>query len=133
MTKPPGRCRARCSLRRLCQGIHAAWNSPLAWVRARRLAATDGAGVELRDRLRAAVERRHGALQDTAGLAPDVFDALVVLAAGEWTAEAVGRGWDRAQNLQEEMDEGRQRRLVRLGFPAAEAADLSALHPRNFM
>ena len=39
----------------------------------------------------------------------------------------------RVQRLQEEMDEGRQRRLVRLGFPPAEAAALSALHTRNFM
>ena len=31
------------------------------------------------------------------------------------------------------MDEGRQRRLVRLGFSPAEAAELSALHTRNFM
>lgn len=31
------------------------------------------------------------------------------------------------------MDEGRQHRLVRLGFLADEAADLSALHARNFM
>jgi hypothetical protein len=31
------------------------------------------------------------------------------------------------------MDEGRRHRLVRLGFPADEAADLSALHTRNFM
>jgi hypothetical protein len=31
------------------------------------------------------------------------------------------------------MDEGRQRRLVRLGFPPDEASALSALHTRNFM
>jgi hypothetical protein len=31
------------------------------------------------------------------------------------------------------MDEARQRRLVRLGFPHDEAAALSALHTRNFM
>jgi hypothetical protein len=31
------------------------------------------------------------------------------------------------------MHEGRQRRLVRLGFPPDEAAALSALHTRNFM
>lgn len=31
------------------------------------------------------------------------------------------------------MDEGRQRRLVRLGFPVGDAASLSALHTRNFM
>jgi hypothetical protein len=35
--------------------------------------------------------------------------------------------------LQSEMDDGRQRRLVHLGFPGDEAADLSALHTRNFM
>jgi hypothetical protein len=31
------------------------------------------------------------------------------------------------------MDAGRQARLRRLGFPADEARDLSALHTRNFM
>ncbi|MEU8154731.1 hypothetical protein AB0B94_13780 [Micromonospora sp. NPDC048986] len=31
------------------------------------------------------------------------------------------------------MDQGRQRRLVRLGFRADEAAALSALRTRNFM
>jgi hypothetical protein len=31
------------------------------------------------------------------------------------------------------MDDGRRRRLERLGFPADEAAELSALHTRNFM
>ncbi len=87
----------------------------------------------LRSRLRAATERRHAALARTAGLAPEVFDALVVLAAGGWSTEAVGRGWDRVMALQAEMDEGRQRRLVRLGFPPAEAAALSGLHTRNFM
>ncbi|HET9442702.1 MAG TPA: ferritin-like domain-containing protein, partial [Acidimicrobiales bacterium] len=87
----------------------------------------------LRDRLRAAMERRYLSLQDTAGLAPDVFDSLVVLSAGEWTPEAISSGWRKVQQLQAEMDEGRQRRLVRLGFPAGEAADLSALHTRNFM
>ena len=30
-------------------------------------------------------------------------------------------------------DEGRRKRLVRLGFPEADAAALSALHTRNFM
>jgi len=31
------------------------------------------------------------------------------------------------------MDQGRQRRLIRLGFTDIDAADLSALHTRNFM
>ncbi len=87
----------------------------------------------LRDRLRAAVERRHDALADTAGLNDEVFDALVLLAAGSWDPAAVAAGYRSVQRLQEEMDEGRQRRLVRLGFPPAEAAALSALHTRNFM
>lgn len=90
-------------------------------------------GTTLRTRLRAAVERRHDMLIDTAGLNQDVFDSLVTLAAGEWTAEAIGRGYDEAQRLQAEMDEGRQHRLIRLGFPADEVAEISALHTRNFM
>ncbi len=91
------------------------------------------ADPSLRDRLRAAVERRHDALADTAGLNEEVFDALVVLAAGSWEPAALADGYRRVQQLQADMDEGRQRRLVRLGFPPAEAATLSALHTRNFM
>jgi hypothetical protein len=87
----------------------------------------------LRDRLRAAVERRHRVLERTAGLADEVHDALVVLAAGAWTPEAIGAGWDRVQELQAEMDTGRRRRLGRLGFSETEAAELSMLHTRNFM
>jgi hypothetical protein len=87
----------------------------------------------LRDRLRGAVERRHDALRDTAGLNEDVFDALVILAAGRWTAEAISIGYARVRDLQRRMDEGRRRRLERLGFPTDEAAELSALHTRNFM
>jgi hypothetical protein len=87
----------------------------------------------LHRRLRAAVERRHDVLIDTAGLNQDVFDSLVILAAGEWTVQAIGRGYDAVQKLQAEMDEGRQHRLIRLGFPADEAAEISALHTRNFM
>jgi len=87
----------------------------------------------LRDRLRAAVERRYDALRDTTGLNADVFDALVVLAAGDWTPEAIRSGYLRVRQLERQMDEGRRRRLERLGFPADEAAELSALHTRNFM
>jgi hypothetical protein len=93
------------------------------------------AGVDptLRGRLRAAVERRHDALIDTAGLNADVFDALVVLAAGAWTPDAIARGHDAVVALQVAMDEGRRARLHRLGFPDDEAVELSALHTRNFM
>ncbi len=87
----------------------------------------------LRDRLRGAIERRHDALRDTAGLNADVFDALVALAAGQWTPEAIGAGHRRVRELERRMDEGRRRRLERLGFPADEAAELSTLHTRNFM
>lgn len=87
----------------------------------------------LRGKLRAAVERRHDALADTAGLNADVFDALVILASGEWTPEAIARGHRAVQDLHHAMDEGRRQRLTRLGFPDDEAAEVSALHTRNFM
>jgi hypothetical protein len=72
-------------------------------------------------------------LASTSGLADAVHDALVVVAAGAWSANAIAEGWRRVQALQAEMDEGRRRRLVRLGFSDGEAAELSALHTRNFM
>jgi hypothetical protein len=87
----------------------------------------------LHGRLRATIERRHDVLVDTAGLNQEVFDALVVMAAGAWTPAAIATGYAAVERLQAEMDEGRQRRLVRLGFPPNEAAALSALHTRNFM
>ncbi|HTJ33839.1 MAG TPA: ferritin-like domain-containing protein [Dactylosporangium sp.] len=87
----------------------------------------------LRDRLRAAVERRHDAPLDTAGLNDDVSDALLVLAAGGWNPTSIASGHRRVQALRQAMDDGRRRRLERLGFPADEAAELSALHTRNFM
>ncbi|MFF8990983.1 ferritin-like domain-containing protein [Streptomyces sp. NPDC014983] len=87
----------------------------------------------LRGRLRAAVERRHETLAHTAGLNADVFDALVLLAAGSWEPEAIERGWHAVQRLRADMDEGRRHRLSRLGFTDDEAADLSELHTRNFM
>jgi hypothetical protein len=87
----------------------------------------------LRERLAAAVERRHDALAGTAGLNDDVFDALLVIAAGALTPHAVAAGWDAVQTLQADMERGRRRRLVDLGFTPAEAAALSALHTRNFM
>jgi hypothetical protein len=96
----------------------------------REHAATD---PSLRDRLRAAVERRHDALAQTAGLAPHVHDALVIIAAGSWEPDAIATGWERVRELEAEMDEGRRRRLMSLGFSDHQAAELSALHSRNFM
>lgn len=84
-------------------------------------------------RLRAVIERRHDALRNTAGLNDAVYDALVVLAAGGWTPDAIAGGVDAVASLEAEMGEGRRRRLVRLGFSPDDAAALSALHTRNFM
>jgi len=84
-------------------------------------------------RLRGAVERRHDALKETAGLNQSVYDSLVLLAAGSWDPASIRRGWTAVQQLQRRMDEGRRRRLAAIGFPDDEAAELSALHTRNFM
>ena len=87
----------------------------------------------LHARLVAAVERRHAALQDTAGLNDDVYDALVILAAGSLAPEAIGAGHAAVLRLQAEMDHGRRVRLGLLGFAPDQAEALSALHTRNFM
>jgi hypothetical protein len=87
----------------------------------------------LRGRLAAAIERRHAALAHTAGLNEEVFDALIVLAAGGWEPSAVRRGHAAVIALSREMDDGRRLRLGRLGFSADDAARLSSLHTRNFM
>jgi hypothetical protein len=86
-----------------------------------------------RPRLADAVRRRHDALQETAGLNAEVFDALVLIAAGSWELADLREGHSRVIELTRDMDEGRQKRLKRLGFTDAEAAELSGLHTRNFM
>ncbi len=86
-----------------------------------------------RGRLSAAINRRHDALAQTAGLNEEVFDALILLAAGEWKSEAVAGGFEKVQVLKREMDTDRRGRMVKLGFSAEEARALSALHTRNFM
>jgi hypothetical protein len=87
----------------------------------------------LRSRLATAVERRHDALRHTSGLNEEVFDALVLMAAGSWDVEAIAAGFERVVALTQEMDQGRRHRLMRLGFTAEEAGTLSGLHTRNFM
>lgn len=87
----------------------------------------------LRTRLALAVERRHSALSGSGALNPEVFDALVLLAAGSWAPGDIEAGFERVQELVRAMDEGRQQRLRRLGFSAAEAEALSAQHTLNFM
>ena len=87
----------------------------------------------LRPRLATAVRRRHDALASTAGLNAEVFDALVVLASGSFTPAAIADGFAKVQALQADMDEGRRRRLAKLGFDHDAAAELAELHTRNFM
>lgn len=84
-------------------------------------------------RLAAAVHRRHDMLRNTAGLNAEVYDSLLLLAAGSWEPEAIRRGARELGALVEDMHESRRQRLLRLGFEAGEADSLSALHTRNFM
>lgn len=86
-----------------------------------------------RTRLANAIVRRHDALQHTSGLNEEVFDALVLLGAGSWDHADLASGWSAVVQLERDMDEGRQRRLKKIGFSTDEAADLSKLHTRNFM
>ena len=85
------------------------------------------------DRLAVAVERRHDALAQTAGLNADVFDALVLVAAGGLDPAAIERGHAAVGALVGDMDIVRRRRLQRLGFSTDHARALSELHTRNFM
>ena len=87
----------------------------------------------LREKLAAAVERRHDALASTSGLNEEVRDALVLLAGGAFEPAAIERGHGLVQAMEREMESGRTRRLLRLGFPESEAQALSRLHTRNFM
>jgi hypothetical protein len=80
-----------------------------------------------------AVHRRHDALQHTAGLNSEVFDSLVLLAAGSWSTTDVARGHDAVTSLTRDMHSGRKKRLLHLGFTEDEAEEMSALHTRNFM
>jgi len=89
------------------------------------------AGV--RGRLAEAVHRRHDALRHTAGLNAEVFDSLLLMAAGSWNHDDLRQGHRRVTELTREMDDGRKSRLLRLGFSEQEAAELSSLHTRNFM
>lgn len=83
--------------------------------------------------LATAVRRRHDALVHTSGLNQEVFDALLLMAAGSWSPADIRRGHASVSRLIEDMHAGRRSRLARLGFSEPEADELSALHTRNFM
>ena len=87
----------------------------------------------MRETLMNAVRRRHESLRHTAGLNAEVFDALLLLAAGSWDCADIGKGHDAVSALVQEMHNGRKRRILKLGFSNAESEEISALHTRNFM
>jgi hypothetical protein len=88
---------------------------------------------EVRALLTNAVRRRHEALRHTAGLNQEVFDALVLMAAGSWEPASLRQGHKEVAALLQDMHVSRKKRLIQLGFDEAEAEDLSSLHTRNFM
>lgn len=83
--------------------------------------------------LASAVRRRHETLSHTSGLNEEVFDALVVMAAGSWDSADIRAGHASVRRLIEDMSAGRRSRLLRLGFAEEEAEELASLHTRNFM
>jgi hypothetical protein len=87
----------------------------------------------LRESLINAVRRRHEALRQTAGLNAEVFDGLVLMAAGSWEVRDLARGHAKVLALIEEMHMSRRRRLIQLGFTDRDAEEISSLHTRNFM
>jgi hypothetical protein len=88
---------------------------------------------DYRSHLQNAIEQRHEALAHTAGLNEEVFDALVLLAAGGLETDAVASGHAAVQQLKFKMAAGRKARLLRLGFESLQAQRLAELHTRNFM
>lgn len=87
----------------------------------------------LLDRLANAVHQRHQALQHTSGLNAEVFEALVLIAAGSFDGPAIAQGFEAVSNLQDEMNASRIKRLKKIGFDDARAHELAELHTRNFM
>lgn len=84
-------------------------------------------------RMAAAIERRHEMLRNTAGLNAEVFDALIVLAAGGFEPERIALGHDAVVELMRQMQAGRRNRLRLVGLQPEQAQALSGLHTRNFM
>lgn len=83
--------------------------------------------------LQRAVQSRFESLISTSGLNEEVFDALIILAAGSLSPTAIASGFQDVQLLLREMNEGRRVRLERLGFTHSEATEMASLHTRNFM
>lgn len=88
---------------------------------------------DFKSQLKNAVIARHESLVTTTGLNEEVFDSLILLAAGSLAPQNISFGFKEVQKLLLEMKEGRRIRLERLGFTSSDATDLSSLHTRNFM
>ena len=76
--------------------------------RARLPAPGARAGIPAAPRRR--LRRRHDALRHTAGLNDEVFDALLLMAAGSWDHDALRLVAERVMRLMHDMDEGRRKR-----------------------
>lgn len=87
----------------------------------------------LLSRLANAVEARYEHLSGTSGLNEEVFDALILLAAGGTRPADIAQGYGRVQELVRDMGRGREARLAKLGFTGEAARRLASLHTRNFM
>jgi TusA-related sulfurtransferase len=85
------------------------------------------------DRLVASVRRRAATVHAVGGMPGRVVDALTILAARGADPPSVARGHEAFRALLETMHEGRKKRLLHAGFPAATAALLSELHTPSFM
>lgn len=118
--------------RRVCElaGVDEARHVAFAMAHLKRHLSLD---PHLRPRLTAAVEARFDSLREMSGLNEEVFDALVLLAAGGFEPTAIARGHAAVLGLKNDMDAARRHRLEQLGFASAEAERLSSLHTRNFM
>ncbi len=85
----------------------------------------------LMGRLESAVRRRHDELQHTAGLNAEVFDALLLIAAGSWEHDDLRLGRERVAKMV--LNDGRRGRLEKLGFAEPRASEMASLYTRNFM
>jgi hypothetical protein len=87
---------------------------------------------DFRHRLASAVEQRFDAWPGTSGLNEEVFDALILIAAGGLAPAQVAQGYAQVQQLMRDMADGRYAKLVRLGFAPSRPSAWRRC-TRNFM
>jgi len=86
-----------------------------------------------RDRLVAAVEARAARLVELTGLAPEVTEALTIMAAGSAQPAQIAEGAAAVRDLMRRMAERRVARLREAGFDEGTARRISDLHTPNLM